>query len=63
MKSSLLLAAVASIWILASSCKSKSQREAEKYMSDVEKVMKENSPEAADEKPTVATKPAFNPAD
>src|SRR5688572_22648062 len=55
MKSSLLLAAVASVLIIASSCKSKSQKEAEKYMSDVEKVMKENSPESADEKPTVAT--------
>ena len=55
MKSSLLLAAVASVLIIASSCKSKSQKEAEKYMSDVEKVMKENSPESANEKPTVAT--------
>ena len=55
MKSSLLVVSVASVLIIASSCKSKSQREAEKYMSDVEKVMKENSPESADEKPTVAT--------
>ncbi len=50
MKTSLLMTIIVGICLTNSSCKSKSQRDAQNYMDQIEKTMKENSPPAADQK-------------
>src|SRR5688572_10782398 len=44
MKAKLLMATVVVVLLVGTSCKSKSQKEAQNYMDQVEKTMKENSP-------------------
>ena len=48
MKRIYLMMLVAAISIAAASCKSKSQKDAQKYMDEIAKTMKENSPSNAD---------------
>ena len=44
MKPNSLIIVIAAMLIVAASCKSKSQKDAEDYMKEIEKTMKENSP-------------------
>lgn len=50
MKTIFFMTIVAAILVTTASCKSKEQKDAEKYMNEIEKTMKENSPSNTDDK-------------
>lgn len=61
MKPNSLIILIAAMLIAATSCKSKSQKDAEDYMNEIEKAMKENSPKTDEQQKTNASSAPIPP--